>query len=106
MLMVGVVYDTMFSMTHEETMAEIERLKMEMRKHNEKSDLFMATAKFLNKDIARISEEMDSPYLTTEQVDTLLQELRCIENKFQCEKRMLAKDDIELETLKKRLREL
>jgi uncharacterized coiled-coil DUF342 family protein len=93
-------------MSHEETKAELEWLKIEIGKHNEISELFMATAMFLNKDIERISKEMDNPQLTPEQVDTLLQELRCIEAKFQCEKRMLAEDDKRLDILKKRFSEL
>lgn len=66
----------------------------------------METAVFLNKDIARISKEMDSPSLTADQVDKLLRELRCIEQKFQCERRMLAEDEVKLEALKRKLNEI
>lgn len=106
MLRIEVECDTIFSMSEEEKMVEIERLTKEILKHHEKTTLFMETAQFLNKDMARISKEMDSPSLTSEQVDRLLVELRCIERKFQCEKRMLEKDDAQLAILKKQLNEL
>lgn len=93
-------------MSEEEKLAEIERLGAEIRKHDASTTLYLETAKFLNKDLERISKAMEAPDLTSEQVDLLLRELRFIENKFLFERRMLDEDDAKLAALKKRLGEL
>lgn len=105
-LTVLIVYDNLFSMKTEDIEKELQKVLSEAKTLKEKSDVQLATSKFLDEESKKLIKKITDPLSTPEEIEETAKQLYALKKRLEIELSMFQNDAAIVISLNNRLEKL
>lgn len=103
MLRVIIYCDNLTSMNNETLNRELEKTLIEALDFQQKSEIELATSKFLRNEVEKLGSQMESPHLTPKDRENLTKQMYSLKKKIEHEKMLFEQNESKAKSIEQNL---
>lgn len=103
MLNVIIYCDNLTSMNNETLNKELEKALIEALDFQQKSEIELATSKFLRNEVEKLGSKMENPYLTEEESENLKKQMYSLKKKIEHESSLFNQNELKAKSIEQNL---